>query len=76
VSVANGVLYAPSMSGKMFALDAANGKILWSYQAQGSVIGGASIANGTVYWGDGYNHLGIPGWTGANAFYAFSLNGK
>jgi polyvinyl alcohol dehydrogenase (cytochrome) len=76
VSVANGVLYAPSMSGKMFALDAANGKTLWSYQTPGAVIGGAAVVNGTVYWGDGYAHLGIPGWNGSTTFYAFSLNGK
>jgi polyvinyl alcohol dehydrogenase (cytochrome) len=48
VSVANGVVYAPSMSGKLYGLDAATGNILWSYEAQGSVIGGAAIANGVV----------------------------
>jgi polyvinyl alcohol dehydrogenase (cytochrome) len=76
VSVENGVLYAPSMSGTMNALDAASGKVLWSYQAQGSVNTGAAVVNGVVYWGDGYSHLGIPGWTGATTFYAFSLNGN
>jgi polyvinyl alcohol dehydrogenase (cytochrome) len=76
VSVANGVLYAPSMSGKVFALDAANGKTLWSYQTPGAAISGAAVVNGTVYWGDGYTHLGIPGWNGSTTFYAFSLNGK
>jgi polyvinyl alcohol dehydrogenase (cytochrome) len=75
VSVANGVLYAPSMSGNMYALDAANGKTLWSYQTPGAVIGGAAVVNGTVYWGDGYAHLGIPGWNASTTFYAFSLNG-
>jgi polyvinyl alcohol dehydrogenase (cytochrome) len=74
VSVANGVLYAPSMSGTMHALDAQNGSILWNYQAQGSAIGGAAIVNGNVYWGDGYSHLGIPGWTGSTTFYDFSIN--
>jgi polyvinyl alcohol dehydrogenase (cytochrome) len=59
----------------MFALDAATGKILWSYPAGGSVIAGAAIANGTVYWGAGYSHLGVPGFTGSNKFYAFTLNG-
>jgi polyvinyl alcohol dehydrogenase (cytochrome) len=76
VSVANGVLYAPSMSGKVYALDAHNGDTLWSYQTQGSEIGGAAVVNGNVYWGDGYSHLGIPGWTGATTFYDFSINGK
>jgi polyvinyl alcohol dehydrogenase (cytochrome) len=76
VSVANGVVYAPSMSGTMRALDAANGKTLWSFQAAGSVNTGAVVVDGVVYWGSGYNHLGIPGWTGSTTFYAFSINGN
>jgi polyvinyl alcohol dehydrogenase (cytochrome) len=75
VSVADGVLFAPSMSGTVYALDAQNGQILWSYQTQGSEIGGAAIVNGNVFWGDGYTHLGIPGWTGSTKFYDFSING-
>jgi polyvinyl alcohol dehydrogenase (cytochrome) len=59
----------------MYALDAATGKVLWSFQAAGSVNTGAVPVNGTVYWGDGYSQLGIPGWTGSTTFYAFSLNG-
>ena len=76
VSVANGVLYAPSMSGDYYALDAANGKTLWTFHPEGSAISGAAVVNGVVYWGDGYTHLGIPGWTGSTTFYAFSMNGK
>jgi polyvinyl alcohol dehydrogenase (cytochrome) len=76
VSVANGVMYAPSMSGTMNALDASNGKTLWSFQTPGAVNTGASVVNGTVYWGDGYAHLFIPGWGGSTTFYAFSINGK
>jgi polyvinyl alcohol dehydrogenase (cytochrome) len=76
VTVANGVVYAPSMSGTMRALDASTGKSVWSYQAAGSVVAGAAVAQGVVYWGSGYAHLGIPGWTGSNTFYAFSLNGN
>jgi polyvinyl alcohol dehydrogenase (cytochrome) len=40
------------------------------------VISGPSIVDGTVYWGAGYTHLGLPLFTGNNKFYAFSLNGK
>jgi polyvinyl alcohol dehydrogenase (cytochrome) len=81
VSEANGVMYGESMVGDgsqpdMFALDAATGKILWSYNAGSSVISGPSIVDGTVYWGAGYTHLGLPLFTGNNKFYAFSLNGK
>jgi polyvinyl alcohol dehydrogenase (cytochrome) len=64
------------MSGTMYALNAANGKTLWSYQTPGAVNTGASVVDGNVYWGDGYTHLFIPGWTGSTTFYAFSLNGR
>jgi polyvinyl alcohol dehydrogenase (cytochrome) len=37
---------------------------------------GATIVNGIVYWGSGYAHLGIPGYTGNNKFYAFTKNGN
>jgi polyvinyl alcohol dehydrogenase (cytochrome) len=76
MSTANGVVYAPSMSGNMYALDAATGQVLWSYQGTGAAIGGASVVSGTVYWGNGYSHLGIPGWNSSTNFYAFTLNGK
>ena len=90
VTVVNGVVYAASMAtnapfvpgqnlGKvpsMFAMDASTGKILWSFDAGSSVIAGASMANGTVYWGSGYTHLPLPGFTGNNTFYAFTVNGK
>lgn len=73
VSVANGVLYASSFGGPvhfspgqtnppaptMFALDAANGKQLWSHTSGGSVNSGPAIANGVVYWGSGYSNQGL-----------------
>jgi polyvinyl alcohol dehydrogenase (cytochrome) len=81
LAVADGVVYAPSMDGTpnaptMFALNAANGGTLWSFAAGSSVIAGAAIVDDTVYWGSGYLHLGIPGFTGNNQFFAFSPNGK
>jgi polyvinyl alcohol dehydrogenase (cytochrome) len=81
MTVANGVVYAPSMAGDpaaktMFALDAATGATLWSFAAGSSVNAGASIANDTVYWGSGYGNLGLPGFTSNNTFYAFTLGGQ
>jgi polyvinyl alcohol dehydrogenase (cytochrome) len=81
VSVANGVLYASSMGATfvpgnlptMFALDASNGKQLWSFTSGGSVNAGPAIVNGTVYWGSGYTHLGFGG--ANNKLFAFSRNG-
>jgi polyvinyl alcohol dehydrogenase (cytochrome) len=71
VSVANGVMYAPSLSGQMYALNALSGKILWNFASGGSVIDGPSIVDGAVYWGSGYN-IG----TKNNKVYAFTLGGK
>jgi polyvinyl alcohol dehydrogenase (cytochrome) len=83
MTVANGVVYAPSTAGSstsqnMFALNAATGKILWSYAAGGSVNAGAVIANDTVYWGSGYGHFGsqLPMFTPHQGFYAFTLGGQ
>ncbi len=81
LTVANGVVYAPSMAGgasspNMFALNASSGAIVWSFAAGASVIAGASIADDTVYWGSGYANLPIPGFTPNNKFYAFSLGGQ
>ncbi|AEU38059.1 Pyrrolo-quinoline quinone repeat-containing protein [Granulicella mallensis MP5ACTX8] len=73
-SVANGVVYAGSFSGAMYALNAASGKILWSFASGGSVVGSPSIVNGVVYWGSGYTALNpTANGIGNNKIYAFSL---
>ncbi len=75
LTVANGVVFAPSMSGYMYALDAATGATLWSFKAPGSVNSAPAVINGTVYWGTGYHNFPIrqPVGTASNTFYAFSL---
>ena len=84
LTVADGVVYAPSMAAPslfvpappttptMFALDATNGNTIWSFDPGSSVIAGATVVGENVFWGSGYAHLGIPGYTGNNKFYAFS----
>jgi polyvinyl alcohol dehydrogenase (cytochrome) len=72
VSVANGVMYAGSNSGQMYALDARTGNILWNFASGGTVIDGPSIVDGVLYWGSGYRN--IQG-TGNNKVYAFALAG-
>jgi polyvinyl alcohol dehydrogenase (cytochrome) len=74
VSVANGVMYAGSYAGQMYALDTITGNILWSFQSGGSVLDGPSIVDGTVYWGSGYRRI-RPG-IGNNKVFAFSLSGS
>jgi polyvinyl alcohol dehydrogenase (cytochrome) len=58
MSVANGVVYAGSFSGMMYAMDARTGTIQWSFDSGGSVVDGPAIADGVVYWGSGYAHIG------------------
>jgi len=68
VSVANGVMFAASSSGAMYALKASTGAVLFSFPSGGTVIDAPSIVNGTVFWGSGYRKSGI----GNNKVYAFS----
>ncbi|MQA84745.1 MAG: PQQ-binding-like beta-propeller repeat protein [Streptosporangiales bacterium] len=74
VTVANGVMYAGSLSGRMFALDAATGDVLWDFQGDGPSAAGPAVVDGTVYWGNGYpNRLEIPSPPSPSTFYAFSV---
>jgi polyvinyl alcohol dehydrogenase (cytochrome) len=57
VSVANGVMYAGSYSGQMYALDTRNGHILWNFASGSTVIDSPSVVDGTLYWGSGYRNI-------------------
>ncbi len=75
VSTVNGVVFGGSMDarGTMFALDGSTGAVLWSFQSGGTVYGGPAIADGVVYWGNGYPSgrllFGTPGGT----LFAFQI---
>ena len=75
VSTVNGVVFGGSMdaTGTMFALDGSTGAVLWSFQSGGTVYGGPAIADGVVYWGNGYPSgrllFGTPGGT----LFAFQI---
>ena len=72
VSTANGVVFAGALDaiGTMYALDAATGNILWTFQSGGSVNSSPAIVDGVVYWGSGYKKIsGTPN----NKFYAFEV---
>jgi polyvinyl alcohol dehydrogenase (cytochrome) len=61
LTVANGILFGGSMAHtgtQMYALDTRNGRILWSFAAGGSVVGGPAVVDGAVYWGSGYARTG------------------
>lgn len=75
VSVSNGVLYTGSMSGHMYALNAATGAVLKDIAGEGSSNAGPAIGNdGTIYWGNGYARFGLG--TPSTKFYALTLGGK
>lgn len=64
-SVANGVVYIGGCSsGLIYALDAANGNILWEYALADASGGAVTVVNGTLYTGDLSGKL-----------YAFGLTG-
>lgn len=75
VTVANGVVFGCSVDpmGHMYALDAASGEILWSFASGGSCGGGASVVDGSVYWGSGYAQFSPLGTTGNNKLYRFTV---
>ena len=76
VSVTNGIVFTASMAktgNEMYALDAATGKILWSFAAGSSVNAAPSIVDGSVYWGSGYSKSAEG--SGNNKLYAFSVDG-
>jgi outer membrane protein assembly factor BamB len=78
VSVANDVVFVGSTDrlGHIYAIDARNGKILWSYETGATVYGGMSINKGCIYVGHGYNvSLGASSGitTSGNSLFAFCV---
>ena len=55
----------------MYALDAKTGKVLWDFNSGGSVVAGAAVVDGMVYWGSGYSRFGIG--VPNNKLYAFTF---
>jgi polyvinyl alcohol dehydrogenase (cytochrome) len=70
VTVANGVLFGSSITGRMFAFNAATGQLLWQFQGEGSSAAGPAVVAGTVYWGNGYTRFEDGP---SRTFYAFSI---
>jgi len=71
VSAANGVVFGCNLAvniGRMVAMDANSGAILWSYDSGAPCNAGASISDGMVFWGSG-TFAG----TGAKKVFAFGL---
>ncbi len=71
---ANKLVFAGSSGNFIRAYDAKDGKILWEYDTGGAVGGGATVVDGVVYVGSGYQLLRVG--KGNNKLYAFSIDGK
>ncbi|KAL7140940.1 hypothetical protein ABFS83_08G020600 [Erythranthe nasuta] len=73
VTIANGVLFAGSTyrTGPVYAINAASGEILWSFDTGGSVYGGFSVSKGCAYVGSGFRVN--PTFTGGTSLFAFCI---
>ena len=91
VGGANGVFYQGFNNGRMEALDADTGEILWQYTLPTARRGGFAVANGALYTCNGIpganQQGGAPGWNSrelnqqarrANVYsmYCFTVDGK
>ena len=52
VAVADGIAYAADLSGRLYALDAAKGDLLWKHDTRGHIWGSPLVADGKVYLGN------------------------
>jgi polyvinyl alcohol dehydrogenase (cytochrome) len=75
LAAVNGVVFAGSMDaqGTMFAFDGASGAVLWSFPSGGTVYGGAAVAGGVVYWGNGYPTSRVGFGSPGGKLYAFQI---
>jgi outer membrane protein assembly factor BamB len=55
-TVAGGLVYVGSYDDKVYALDASNGDLIWSYTTDDMVVSSPAVANGIVYIGS-YDHM-------------------
>lgn len=77
IAIANEVLYQGLVNGDFEALDAFTGRKLWEFKMPSAFRGGAAIANGAVYAGNGEPSS----WDGESipyrhSLYCFTLDGK
>jgi polyvinyl alcohol dehydrogenase (cytochrome) len=60
LTLANGVLFQPTVPGTLYALDATDGKVLWSADPGGDLGGGVSVVSGRVFAPHGFWFLTAP----------------
>lgn len=77
-SVVDGVVYAGSMDGCVYALEATTGHLIWSFLANNQVMSQPLVVGGTVYFGSGNKGMataagyGIVRGTGYSGLYALN----
>jgi outer membrane protein assembly factor BamB len=64
-AVVNGVVYAGSSDGNVYALNAATGSLLWKYTTGGAIFNSPAVAGGTVYVSDNVELYALNAKTGA-----------
>ena len=55
-AVANGLVFAGSYDGKMYAVNASSGGLVWSYLTDDMVVSSPAVVRGVVYFGS-YDHM-------------------
>lgn len=58
-TVVGGAVYAGSMDGCVYALDATTGHLLWSFLADNQVMSEPLVAGGSVFFGSGNKGMGL-----------------
>ncbi|KAJ8775202.1 hypothetical protein K2173_020206 [Erythroxylum novogranatense] len=79
VIISNGVLFAGSTykTGPIYAMNAKNGEILWSYKIGATIYGGMLGSDGCVYVGNGYKEsfeFVNPNYTAGTHLFAFCIS--
>jgi outer membrane protein assembly factor BamB len=52
VAIHEGLLYVSELSGVLFCIEAATGKVIWKHDQQASVWGSSMVVDGHLYIGD------------------------
>ena len=56
-AIVDGVVYVGSYDGKVYALDAETGELVWSYDTDDSVFSSPAAVDGVVYIGSDDGHV-------------------
>ena len=76
-AVAGGAVFVPTHDNTLYAVDIESGELLWSFETDGSLIGGALVVDGIVYFGsDDGNIYALNAETGRPEWQPFKTGEK